>query len=200
MKKQQLWLACTMALGLSFSANAQAQTAFPIEPRPFNFQYTYADISFVDMADDQNGLAANGSYRLQDNLNVIGGMISTASNDRDYNSLHLGVAYNAALPGTKLKLDYMSHAGLEYRNKKHNVGTASISDQDISLRIGTMLQLTLQPRLETYVDLVFTMIGGGDLSLKGGLLYHVSGRLSLQASYDLGDKQQLNVGVRVTQR
>jgi len=201
MKKWNISLASIASAALCLGTVAQAQTSFPIEPRPFHFEYTYAEISYVDMDDGLNGLAAYGSYRLQDNLNILAGMISTASNKNDYDVLRLSLAYNAAWPDAGYNVDYMSYAGLESRRRQHQRSNgARVSEQDISLRVGTRLQLALQPRLIVYTDLAFTLLDSGKLALNNGLIYHLTGRLSLQASYELSDQHQFNLGIRVTQR
>ncbi|NRB39633.1 MAG: outer membrane beta-barrel protein [Pseudomonadales bacterium] len=184
-------LATTLASTLVFSATASAASN---NVKASNFSNTWVEASFTDFDSGLDGFKVEGSYALNEHLNVIGTAGLFDDTGIDAQLLTLGLSYAIGLATTK-KSDILIHA--EFASSKVDFDNPNIrSEDDRGLILGTEFRFQALDVLELYADLSYTTLWDNDLMIEGGARLEVAEDIQINAGLQLSDDDMLYLGAR----
>lgn len=166
------------------------------DDRYATLSYTLGEVRLLaqdpDGGDDADGVSVGGSLRIHPDFFVSGALATVGGDNRDTDTLRLGVGYRHAVSD---RVDLLGIAGLVRVDRDFNNGR---DDDDFgpALTGGARAALTHAIELGGYLHYV-EVFGDGDLGLAGEGLYHLTPNFSLLAGLGLSDDdREANIGAR----
>lgn len=153
--------------------------------------YNYVDVRYMDADNSLNGVGAEASGLIADQVFVRGGLSLLSGRGVDLNHLRAEIGY--LLP-VDPRFDLIGSIGGVYADVD---GPGSYSDSDFGLTLGGGIRARFTPQVEASLlathDRVFS---GSNTFLTLGGLYHFNPQWAAGVSYVFDDNDALTLGVR----
>lgn len=155
------------------------------------FSYDYAQISYVDMGNDFDGLAVAGSYDVHPQIAITASYTDVSEHGWDYSRLAIGAAHHG-------KFDKLKNADLALHAEyvRGSRGFRGNDDDENAIRLGSTIRLQVQPNLEVSADVSFSTLYDNELQFTPAVLLHITPTVAAEVSYQLSD-EILMFGARI---
>lgn len=160
------------------------------------FRYSYIEGGFGD-ADEADALFVNGAYRIDKQLDLIGGLYSYDDKAYDGTGIEAGVQFHQPING---KADFFASAQLYRVSVDIDLGpwgSGSATDTGLMLKAGARYAVDSKLQLEGLVSISDNDAIDDGLGFQGNVRYYIDPKLSLAAG--LASDTELDglfVGVR----
>lgn len=159
------------------------------------FRYDFAEAEVV--LGDLSGLQLGASYGLGGALYASGTLAFLSGDegpvDLDITTLSGGVTY---VMHHRPELDFFGTAELEFGRAEASAFGASASDSELGLRLRAGARYAIDPTIEVFGAATVRTILDDHFAVDGGLRYHLSESLAIQARLELGDETLFAFGLR----
>lgn len=172
------------SIAVLISANASASN---------NVSYDFVELRFVDTeagSVDGDGFQLAGSYNIQDNWLIVGGLTSLDFNGADVTLLEAGGGY--VWPQNN-QFDLFATGSIV----RADIDAGPVDDDETGFRLVGGVRTKFSPNFEGRAELNYIDLDDSDTYIELGGDYYVSPQLAIGGTLDVGgDNDSLTIGVR----